>query len=360
LNRDPVGGIYFNPTDSHRLLVPLEKSVEWKFDARASIEGSAVVSGENVCFGTRNGDIICLRQDTSEVVWTFTIPGNMDFAGGIGLWNGIAYFGSYDGKVYALDAATGKPIHQPFTTSPELLPIKHAASAPSEKGIVAVNCDRKLISAWNLSTGKPAWAQAFNASRVVGQPIAHQGSLYVVTTAGDLIEIQHETGEIRNKFSTGAEVVARGRIARERYFLGTAQGKLLALDLKDGRVVWSYDCGDKIVSPPTVDSEWVIVPGAKGKLHCLSTDGTFKWSSELTDSLQPETDGIIFRNHFFVGTKKGVILAIDVWTGRPVWQFTTVGYSEKEPRGVLANAIVSKGRLFIGSEDHFFYCFTLD
>jgi outer membrane protein assembly factor BamB len=360
LNRDPVGGEYFSPSKAHRITIPLEKSVEWRFDARGSIEGFPIVSRDTVCVGTRNGDLYCLKQETGEVSWTFSIPGNMDFAGGLGLWNNLLYFGSYDGRVYVLDAATGKPAHQPFQASSELWPIKSAPSAASERGLIAVNCDRRLLSSFNLATGKPGWALSFSSTRLLGQPIAYQGSLYVCTNAGDVIGLSHDTGEIQKRMSAGGEVASRGRISGETYFVGTTMGKLVALDLKSGQIAWSHDCGDRIVSPPTVGAEWVLVATAQGKIFCLSTNGALKWSYETGDVIQPETEGAIFRNNFYVGTKRGLILCMDIWSGRKDWEFKTAGHYEKEQRGILTNGVISNGKLFLGSEDHFLYCFSLD
>jgi outer membrane protein assembly factor BamB len=360
LNRDPVGGEYFNPTRAHRVTVPLEKSVEWRFDARSSIEGFPVVVDDTVVLGTRNGDLFCLKQDTGEVVWTFSIPGNMDFAGGLGLWNNLLYFGSYDGRVYVLDAATGKPVHQPFQASPELWPIKSAPSAPSERGLIAVNCDKRLLSTFNLATGKPGWALAFTTGKLLGQPLAYQGTLFVATNTGDVIALSHETGEIQKRLSAGGEIASRGRVSRETYFVGTTQGKFVALDLKTGQPAWSHDCGDRIVSPPTVDGDWVLVATSQGKIFCFSTGGAFKWSYETGDVILPDAEGVSFRNNFYIGTRRGMILCMDIWSGRALWEFKTAGHYEKEQRGILSSGIVSKGKLFIGSEDHFFYCFSLD
>ena len=360
LQRDLASGFQFNPVDSHRVAISLEKSVEWRFKAGASIDGFPAIIGDRVCFGTRNGEVVCLRQETGEVVWTFRTPENMDITGGIGIWSDVVYFGSFDGKIYVLSTETGKPVHAPYAASTEFLPIKSAPSAASEKGLVAVNCDRKLLVAYNVSTGKAGWALSFPSTRILGQPIAYQGSLYVTTQGGEVLEIDHESGEVKQKMLAGAELASRGRAARDRYYIGTVQGKLLAFDLKSGNVAWSYDCGDKIVSPPTLDSEWVIVPTAKGKLLCFTTDGTFKWASSLSDPVPPDGEGVIFRNNLHIGTRRGQLLCIDVWSGRAVWHFKTSGFFEKEERGVLSSGVVSKGKLFIGAEDHFFYGFSLD
>jgi outer membrane protein assembly factor BamB/tetratricopeptide (TPR) repeat protein len=349
-----------NPIENHVIKVQLLKSIEWQFSAEAPIEGFAAVLGENVCLGTRSGRIYCIKQDSSDVVWTFSIPQNMDFAGGIGAWNNLLYFGSFDGRIYVLEAATGKLVHEPFAASQELWPIKHAPSAASESGLVAVNCDKKLVAAYSLTTGKLGWSISFPASQVLGQPQAYQGNLYLATSKGEVLEVEHETGRIKKRIALGFELNVRGRMAGGQYFVGNTQGKLSCLDPAGQQLVWSYDCGAQITSPPTVDGEWVIVPTADGKLHCVSATGEAKWVYDTQDVILPETDGMMFRNHFLIGTKRGVVLCMDLWSGNPAWSFKTAGYLEKDQKGILSNGVISRGRFFIGSEDHFFYCFSLD
>jgi outer membrane protein assembly factor BamB/tetratricopeptide (TPR) repeat protein len=360
LNKQPISGVFFNPLASHIVSVPLNKNVEWKFDAKSSIEGVPLVVADNICFGTRNGEIFCVNQENSSVVWSFTIPGNMDFAGGCGLWNNMVYFGSFDGKVYVLDSQTGKLLFSPSPACPELHPIKHAPSQASEKGLVALNCDKKLLSTFSLATGKPSWSMEFPSSQLLGSPQAFQGSLYLCTSNGELLEVAQDSGEVTRRISLATQLHTRGRMAKGRYFVGNVQGKVLAVDLKDGRIVWSYDCGEQATTSPIIDGESVIVSTQRGKLFCFSLSGDLKWIRDTGDAISQEMEGVVFRNYCYIGTKRGYVLCTDIWSGQPIWQFTTAGFFEKEQRGILASGAISKGRLFIGSEDHFFYCFSLD
>jgi outer membrane protein assembly factor BamB len=359
-DKDWVDGSAFNPCGSHVVSVPLTKISEWRFDAKAPIEGFPVAVGDNICFGTRNGGIFCVRQETGDVVWTFVIPGNMDFAGGLGLWNNILYFGCFDGRVYALDAETGKPALLPFQASPELWPIKCAVSPPNQKGVIVSNSDKKLLSAFSLATGQAAWSIPFPTTPVLGQPLAYQANIYVVTGAGELLEIDHQTGQISRRFQVDQEFTTPGAMVAGRYFVASPKGKLHSIDIRSGRTIWTQDCGEPVASPPTVDSDWILLPTATERVFCYSTEGDLRWKQTFRDIIGPETDGIIFRNRFYIGTKKGFLLCMDAHSGQTVWQFATDGSAAKEPKGVLSRGLISKGGFFIGSEDHGFYCLSVE
>jgi hypothetical protein len=51
---------------------------------------------------------------------------------------------------------------------------------------------------------------------------------------------------------------------------------------------------------------------------------------------------------------------MDLWSGTTIWAYNTLGYSEKEQKGLLSRGVIAKGKYFVGSEDHNFYCFTIE
>ncbi|MBI4601084.1 MAG: PQQ-binding-like beta-propeller repeat protein [Planctomycetes bacterium] len=361
LTRDPVDGAYFDPLEGHQVVVRLEKSVVWRVAAGAPTEGFPAATADSVFFATRHGKVLSVHQDTGEVIWVFTVPQNMDCAGGIGLWNGLLYFGSFDGRLYVLDSLSGKLAHEPFLASPERHPIKHAPSLPSERGLVAVNCDRKAISTLNLGSGRPGWTLNAGGAHFLGQPQAHKGKLYLCTAAGDVLLVDHDTGSVLKRMSLGVDLAARGRVSADgHYLVGTPQGKLLCLSPADQRVLWSFDCGEPVSSPPTVEGDLVLVPTTARGLHCLSVTGEHRWTLRLPDIIHEETDGVVSQGSFLIGTRRGVILCVDVGSGKLTWEFKTAGALDKQPRGILSAPAVSRGKVFFGSEDHQIYCFSVD
>lgn len=360
LTEESVDGEPFRPSRSHRVRVQLLKSLDFELHAKGSIEGFPAVRGENVYFGTRNGKVLCVRQDTGKTLWTFEIPRNMDFSGGLGLWKNLLYFGSFDGHIYVLDATSGQMTHDPFPASPKLLPIKYAPSSASEKGLVAVNCNKKIITTYNIVSGAAGWSMRFPKTRVLGQPQASQGKLYFCTEAGEVIEADHETGSVRNRVALGFNPPVQGRLANGKYFIGSTGGKLVCLEPSRSEALWTYDCGEAVTSPPTVAGELVVVPTETGKLHCLSTSGELRWTYETNGSIYQETEGVLFRNNFLIGTAKGQVLCLDIWSGQMLWRYDTRGFSEKPQKGIRSSGTVSRGRFFVGSEDHSFYALPVD
>jgi outer membrane protein assembly factor BamB len=56
----------------------------------------------------------------------------------------------------------------------------------------------------------------------------------------------------------------------------------------------------------------------------------------------------------------GLVLCHDLWSGVLLWDYKTAGHADREQRSITGAGVVGKGRLFIGSEDHYLYCLTIE
>lgn len=118
------------------------------------------------------GRVYALNAATGEKIWEFTPPLNLRNARGsccdivnrgVSVWQGRVYVGSFEGILYALDAATGKVVWEADT----FIDRERAYSitgAPQVAGSVVVIGNggaefdtRGYVSAYNLETGELAW-----------------------------------------------------------------------------------------------------------------------------------------------------------------------------------------------------------
>ena len=84
-------------------------------------------------------------------------------------------------------------------------------------------------------------------------------------------------------------------------------------------------------------------------VHALSqATGESLWT--YTAKSRIESSAVIVGRRAFVGTTRGVFIALDITTGESVWEFAT-GSS------IVASPSVSDGRIYIGTEDGILYCF---
>ena len=162
------------------------------------------------------------------------------------------------------------------------------------------------INAGNVARLKPAWVVELDTAR--GQeatPIVVDGVMYVSTAWSKVMALDAATGQVLWRFdpeNDGAkavhaccDVVNRGvAVSRGKVFVGTIDGRLIALDAKDGHKLWQV---------VTVDQ-----------------------SRPYTITGAPR----VFRNKVVIGNSgaelgvRGYVTAYDTDTGRKVWRFYTV------------------------------------
>ena len=153
---------------------------------------------------------------------------------------------------------------------------------------------------------KPSWRVSLNGSGSAskysgqGQPLEHDGVIYMVTGADDVFAIDVETGAMLwtylAKLDDKNESVCCGWSSRGlalgdgKIYVGQLDGKLVALDQRTGTVAWStqaerWQDGFVITAAPLYYDGLVIVGFAggdratRGRLKAFSArDGSLKWT----------------------------------------------------------------------------------
>ena len=148
--------------------------------------------------------------------WAFAFPGDLQSYGQATLAGGRLFVGSWGGKVYALDAATGC-VHWFFDAGAGVRSALSIAQVGTRNvaffGDMAAN-----VFALDAMTGQLIWrakVDDFHVARVSGSPTFHDGRLYVPVASGE----------------EGAAAVPTYECCRFR-------GSLVSLDAATGKQVW--------------------------------------------------------------------------------------------------------------------------
>ena len=158
----------------------------------------------------------------------------------------------------------------------------------------------------NVARLKPSWRVALNGSGAAskysgqGQPLEHDGVIYMVTGADDVFAIDVETGAMLwtylARLDDKIDSVCCGWSSRGlalgdgKVYVGQLDGKLVALDQRTGKVVWStqaerWQDGFAITAAPLYYDGLVITGFAggdratRGRLKAFSArDGRSMWT----------------------------------------------------------------------------------
>ena len=228
-----------------------------------------------------------------------------------------------------------------------------SAGAGADATLVAVGTDKGDVLAFTAD-GKPLW-QAKVTSEVVSPPKVAEGVVVVWSGDGRVFGVAASDGKTRwvyqrNNPPLTVRNYSGGVITRGGLFVGTAGGKLLALDLATGNLGWEANVATPkgatelerivdITSLPFIDANQACAVAYQGRIACFDLlRGTLNWSRDVSS-----LDGLVGdARYLYVTDDKGAIHALDKTTGASAWKQDKL--AQRRPRGPAARRLLCRGR----------------
>ena len=300
------GTAYVGSTDGILYAVDLETGAQkWKFATHVRITSSPSVDNGSVYFESYDGNFYALNAADGQVKWKFATAGERRFAGkhlhgskpedenmpdpfdfylsSPAIWNGMVYFGSGDGNIYALDAAngtakwkfaTGNVVHASPAIADGTVFIgswdsyfyammpptekKSGASRPAKIPRFTTRWDfsrqpplqtalsmsdvaTRISTRWMLATGKQKWVFNNKGSWVIGSAAVHAGKVYFSTSdSGMFYSVDAESGAQLSSAKYIWPMFSSPAISGDMLYIGSHDGKLRAIDLKTNNLAWTF------------------------------------------------------------------------------------------------------------------------
>ncbi len=195
------------------------------------------------------------------------------------------------------------------------------------------------LYALSTSTGDLLWS--YNIGEDPVTPVIHDGNVLVGSRSG--LSVFDLTGSLLWEYPASL-IVSAPIVSQNRVYFGDKTGRLYAVSLDDGSMVWEKDF-EYPVYPALSSTNRIIV--ASGERCCaLEPNGDIVWTfkSEGPITVKPVVnDGLVF-----VASWDTYIYALYEGSGAVKWSFEA-GW------GFDANPVVSDGMLFVGSHDNNLY-----
>lgn len=236
------------------------------------------------------------------------------------------YAAESDGDVSAIDSETGREI---WTQDVDI----HITGGPGAgENLVLVGTGKADVIALSAENGDILW-QSKVSSEVLAAPQIDSGIVVVRTIDGKLFGLNAEDGSRQWVYDrsvpaltlrgTSTPVIANGLV-----IAGFDEGRLVAVELQSGRLVWETRIAlgtgrTDIERMVDIDAEPVIVDGIiyvatfQGRVAALTADGgRIIWAREI-----PSYAGInVDDRHVYISDDDSAVWALDRSNGNSVWK----------------------------------------
>jgi outer membrane protein assembly factor BamB len=196
------------------------------------------------------------------------------------------------------------------------------------------------VSAFSLADGSRLWRfdtknDEADSTNIGGGLAVDKGVVYAVNGIGDLVALNAGKGDVRWRKSLNAPARSSPTVAEGRLFITMIDDRLLALTTDDGSTLWSHrglGGGTPMLGQPApAYSKGIVVAGfGSGEIAAMHADtGNPVWSdslgasrlhSALTDFTAIRGAPAIANNLVYAIGMGGLAVAIDLPTGRRVWE----------------------------------------
>jgi len=322
-----------------------------------------------------------------RLAWTYK-SGEGPLESSAAITGGIAYLGTGDGQVIALDLDSGRLLRKhtlqsgaAFRASPTVAGgrvylgdeggIFHAFSADLKKELWSLETDAEIVSSATLvdgkilfgsydgrlycldGTGKVLWK--FESDQPLhATPTLAGGAVLIAGCDGFLRAIEIASGKEISQADMGGYSAATPAVVSGTAFVGTFNNQVIAVDWRKGKLVWSYEHPRRnfpFYASPAVAGDRVIAAGRDKMVHALHREtGKSLWTFSARGRM--DSSPVICGETIFVGAGDGVLYGIDLSSGKERWRYTGGA-------PILASPAVADGRLVIGADDGRIYCFDL-
>ncbi|UEG51281.1 PQQ-binding-like beta-propeller repeat protein [Ferruginibacter lapsinanis] len=293
------GIVFFGSCDSNMYALNTAKgTIKWKLKTGGEIRSTACISGDDVYFLSGDGLCYCVNRHSGSVKWKFATAGEKqyelysfaDYVQSSPVYNdGLLYFGSGDGSIYALNANNGSLV-------------------------------------WKYATGAVVHAT----------PALDSNFLYVGSFDGFFYAVNKKTGDLAWKFkSVGYKYFPKGEmqgtplVVNDVIVVGSRDYNLYGINKTGGYCEWNrkFPKGWAMGSPAFNNSVVFVGTSDDYEMHAIDpATGLSKWKTNVKFNIFGSTS--FTRSMLYFGTLMGKLFALDEKTGNIEWSFSTPGYKK--------------------------------
>jgi eukaryotic-like serine/threonine-protein kinase len=337
-------GVYESPG------TPQFHKIKWKFHTRGMVISTPAVDASTVYVGSTDGNLYAVDIGSGSQKWKFKTEARITSSPAVA--QGIIYVGSYDGNFYAVDAASGTLKWKFKTQGEHRYTARHIHGALPEAEMMPDPFDFYLSSptisghavyfgsgdgnvySLDAASGKLNWK--FQTGDVVhASPAVSNGMVYVGSWDSYFYALDASSGEQKWRFKTGEDpdihnqvgIQSSAAVADGIVYFGCRDSNFYALDAATGEKKWVFNNkGSWVITSPAVYD---------GKVYFGTSDSKFFYAFDAKSGGNPTltlkftwpifSSPAVAGDTIYFGSHDGVLRALDLKVNKIVWTFQTDG-----------------------------------
>ncbi len=313
----------------------------WRYDTGEDLRSTPAIAGAVAYFGTRDGYLVALDLLTQKPKWSFDL-GGYPVRASPAVVDRTVFIGS-GFNIFAIDADTGI---QRWKTKMDYA----GESSPTvADGTVFIASKENHLYALDAETGEQLWFYKTDGL-LFGTPSVAGDAVLIGGDDGDLFSIDRENGHLHWKVTLDSAIYSTPAIADGRVFVTTEGQTITAVDLATGTLIWSYPVGGSS-SPARADGV-VYVGSDDGAIYAIDAEagGEPLW---LFASGSSSVRSPVISGDEVVVAAGAMLISLDRATGEVIWQYPVGDDVSTDP-------VVLDGYLYAGDRNGYFYAITGD
>jgi len=236
------------------LIFPLEEEVRISYQGR--IIDLVQQEGVNLYFSTRDDFIYCVNGQEKKIVWSFQAEGNLDSP---------VYLGQDNIYVYDRDAALYCLKKDGNLNWKKAIKESITSGVREEDGIIYFGTKKGTLFALNVSQGKKIWR--FKAgSAIYSTPVKAEGMIIFGCDDHYLYFLDED------------KIRAPVLVDDNRLYFGSDDHYIYCLNLTKRKKRWKVKTGGKIITAPIIYKKRIFFLCWNGVLYCLhKKNGSILW-----------------------------------------------------------------------------------
>ncbi len=322
------------------------KILQWTFTTGDQVKSSPAVVDGKVYIGSYDKKLYCLDAETGAEIWNFTTGGAVKSSPAV--YGGKVYVGSNDGKMYCLGVEDGVHLWNRTTNGA-------VYSSPTvTDGKVFIGSDDNFTYCFDADTGIVHWGY-LTGGYIRSSPAVANGKVYVGSLDGMIycldadVDGTGETDLIWSNTTSGLFLFASPAIYNQKIYITNYYdyGKTHCFDAESGEEIWNISIRGR--SSPAIADGKVYIGSKFFGIYCLNAEnGSEIWNHPISGAIY-ESSPAVADGKVYIGTSPDTMYCLDAEDGREIWSHQTGG-------AIWSSPAIADGKVYFGSDDNKVYC----